>query len=276
MSPSQNLAEEIAARNVFHGSVVTWWLGGAGFAFKLPSGRQLWIDPYLSNVVEDLFGLARAFPPPISAETARPEVIVSTHWHEDHLDPGCIPTIAKNSTHTKFVMPPSAIPRAMSWGVPRDRIVPLVWGERLTIAGFELLAVPARHEAGIAGWEVPDAMGIILENEGLKIYHTGDTEYDLRLRALKKQRPDVILACMNGVGGNMNAHEAALLAWQLGAAYVVPMHHLLWATNPAGDEATLDPQLLKDTYRKLGGTGRVILPVVGEPLELRPRGCERE
>ena len=64
----------------------------------------------------------------------------------------------------------------------------------------------------------------------------------------------------------MNAHEAALLVWQLGAPVVVPMHHWLWAGKPGGDEATLDPQLFADTYRRLGGTGRVVIPVVGSEI----------
>jgi L-ascorbate metabolism protein UlaG (beta-lactamase superfamily) len=131
--------------------------------------------------------------------------------------------------------------------------------------------VPARHLPEIPGWEVPDAIGLLIEAEGLRIYHTGDTEYDLRLRSLAydADRPiDVMLTVINGTGGNMNAYEAALLAWQLRPGIVIPMHHILWKDFSGGEQATLDPSLFADTYRRLGGTGQVILPAVGEPIEL--------
>jgi L-ascorbate metabolism protein UlaG (beta-lactamase superfamily) len=39
------------------------------------------------------------------------------------------------------------------------------------------------------------------------------------------------MACINGGGGNLNAHEAALLAWQLKARLVVPMHYGMWSDD---------------------------------------------
>jgi L-ascorbate metabolism protein UlaG (beta-lactamase superfamily) len=263
----QGLAERIAAHDVRPGHVVAWWLGGSGFVFKTPAGTQVYVDPYLSDVVSGIFGISRAFPPPVRAEEARPDVVVSTHWHEDHLDPGAIPIIARQSPKTRFVMSPSAMARALSWGVPRDSVTTLSAGQSVELGDVRLTHVPARHESGTVGWEVPDAMGVVLAAQGLTIYHTGDTEYDIRLRLLKSQGFDVVMACINGVGGNMNAHEAALLVWQLGAPLVIPMHHYLWATNTAGDEATLDPAVFADTYHKLGGRGRVAIPELGQPID---------
>ena len=63
----------------------------------------------------------------------------------------------------------------------------------------------------------------------------------------------------------MNAHEAALLAWQIEAKLCIPIHHLLWDTNEY-EEATLDPNLFAQTYAKLGGNGRVLLPEVGKEI----------
>ena len=111
----------------------------------------------------------------------------------------------------------------------------------------------------------------MLEIDGLRIYHSGDTEYDLRLRALayNKRAPiDAALLVINGAGGNMNAHEAALLAWQLGVKTVVPMHHILWKDFNGGEQSTLDPQLLVETYRRLGGIGTVRPLQIGEALRL--------
>ena len=263
------LLGRIAEKVVAPGSVSAWWLGGSGWVFKTPSGAQVLVDPYLSDIVRELFGQGRAFPAPLDAQSVRPDVVISTHWHEDHLDPGAIPQIARHSPRTQFVMPPSAMARALSWGVPRARITPIAVGETIEIAGVAITGVAARHDPGIAGWQVPDAVGVVLQSGGLKIYHSGDSEYDQRLRDLKHQQIDVAIACINGVTGNMNAHEAALLVWQLGAQIVMPMHHLLWEGNPGGPDATLDPQLFADTYRNLGGRGRVEMPPVGGLVELQ-------
>jgi L-ascorbate metabolism protein UlaG (beta-lactamase superfamily) len=221
--------------------------------------------------VRAIFGTGRAFPPPIRADEARPDAVISTHWHEDHLDPGTIPTIAAHSSATRFIMSPGAMSRALAWGVPRDRIIPVSEGESTTIGDIAISHRPARHDAGVPGWEAPDAMGIVLEIAGMTIYHTGDTEYDIRLRRLKSERFDVMQVCINGTGGNMDAYEAALLAYRLGAHTIIPMHHYLWEEGGFGAEPTLDPDLFADVYRRLGGNGRVVVPVLAEAIDLAPR-----
>jgi L-ascorbate metabolism protein UlaG (beta-lactamase superfamily) len=129
-------------------------------------------------------------------------------------------------------------------------------------------ATPARHEANIPGWEVPDAMGVLLSIDGLTIYHCGDTEYDVRLRRLKARHPDVALLCINGITGNMDAHEAALMAWHLGASLVVPIHHYLWAVTTGTEEETLNPELFVSTYGRLVGAGKALIPAIGEEIDL--------
>lgn len=271
METSAGLAQSIAAYPVGPGCLALWWLGGSGFILKSASGTQVAIDPYLSDSVKGIFGLARAVPPPMTPEEARPAILIATHWHEDHLDPGTIPVVARHSPDTRFVMPPNALSRALGWGVPRDRIQALSSGEQITIGDVRMTHVPARHVAGIPGWETPDAMGVLVTVDGLTIYHTGDTEYDTRLRGLADRRLDAMLVCINGAGGNMDAHEAALLAWRLGARLAIPMHHVLWADPAPNPEATLDPALFADTYARLGGRGRVVIPAIGVPVDFGPR-----
>ena len=265
-----SLTTVIAEINVPPGIVMLWWLGGTGFVFKTPAGTQIYVDPYLTNCVSHIFGVERGFPTPIKPEDARPDLVIATHWHEDHLDPEGIPIIAKCS-EAKFLAPPSCVSRMLGWGVPRSRVTGISPGQTHTFKDVKITAVPARHIANIPGWETDDAIGLLLSFDGLRIYHSGDTEYDLRLRALAydKQAPiDAALLVINGAGGNMNAHEAALLAWQLGAKTIVPMHHVLWKDFTGGEQATLDPQLLIDTYQRLGGTGAVRPLAVGEALVL--------
>jgi L-ascorbate metabolism protein UlaG (beta-lactamase superfamily) len=69
---------------------------------------RVYLDRYLFDAVKIIFGAARAFPPPISREDVRADVAIATHWHEDHLEPGSIPVIARNNPECKLIMPPSA------------------------------------------------------------------------------------------------------------------------------------------------------------------------
>jgi L-ascorbate metabolism protein UlaG (beta-lactamase superfamily) len=219
--------------------------------------------------VRAIFNQGRAVPTPIAPEDARPDVVIVSHWHEDHLDPGTIPLIARHSPRTRFIMPPSALSRAVGWGVPRDRIQTLTGGESITIEGVGITHMPARHEAGIPGWEVPDAMGVVVRMGGVRVYHTGDTEYTGRLLEVRSAPPDVLMVCVNGMTGNMNPHEAALLAWQIDAGTIIPMHHLLWAGQ---DEMfTRAPSDLAGTYTRLGGRGVVVAPEVAKPIVLSRR-----
>lgn len=263
-----SLNQTIVETQVPQGSVMAWWLGGTGFVFKTSAGTQIYVDPYLSNVVAQIFGVERGFPAPIAAEEARPDLLIATHWHEDHLDPGAIPVIAKNSD-ALFMCPPSARSRALSWGVPPDRVQNIQLGETHTFRDVKIQAVAARHLAGIPGWETPDAVGVILDFNGLHVYHSGDTEYDLRLRALKHENIHAAMVVINGIGGNMDAHEAALLVWQLGVKLAIPMHHILWKdTGSSHPDATLDPRLFEATYRKLGGSGAIRSLDIGESVQL--------
>ena len=268
---AQSLVEIIAQTPVAPGSVMAWWLGGTGFVFKTPAGTQLYVDPYLSNCAAGIFGVERGIPTLIRAEDAHPDLVIATHWHEDHLDPESIPIIARQSP-TKFLAPPSCISRMAGWGIARGRMTAFTVGQSHTFNDVQITAVAARHLAGLPGWETDDAIGLLFDFGGLRVYHSGDTEYDLRLRALAYNQQPLIHTAMlviNGAGGNMNAHEAALLAWQLGVKTVIPMHHRLWKDFTGGEQATLDPHLLVDTYRRLGGAGEVKLLEVGEGVALR-------
>src|ERR1700728_2363079 len=177
MKEATNLMARIASKGVLDAHLSCWWLGGSGFVFKTPAGTVICVDPYLSNCVEELFGMKRAFATPIDPEDLRADAIISTHWHEDHLDPGSIPAVARNNPNAKLIMPPSAMARAVSWDIPRSQIIPFVPGEPIHLKDVTIDATPARHEAGVAGWEVPDAVGVLLQVGELKIYHCGDTEY---------------------------------------------------------------------------------------------------
>ena len=66
----------------------------------------------------------------------------------------------------------------------------------------------------------------------------------------------------------MNAHEAALLAWELKPRSTVPMHYGLWSAKDyryggAAPDATPDPALFARTLRKLSTRIRIRTLEVG-------------
>ncbi len=154
-----------------------------------------------------------------------------------------------------FGGPASCVERAVVWGWPRERTAVLECGDRHLQGDVEVTATFARHDEDAA--LTLDAVGFLLDIAGVRIWNVADSEYDARLRPMRDERIDVMLVPINGVGGNMNAHEAALLAWQLAPRVAVPMHYGMWADADYGPGATLDPALFRRTLERLGGTSEV-------------------
>lgn len=259
-------SEIISQHKVSPGTLAAWWLGGSGYVLKSPRGVVVYLDPYISDAADRLFGMKRAAPPVVNIDEARFDLYMCSHFHEDHLDPGAAAQLAANNPEASIAMPPTARSRAVWLGVPIDRITPITPGEHIVVGDVTATAVPARHDAGVPGWETPDAVGFVIETPGVRIYYSGDTEYDLRLRALKDSKLDAAILCINGTGGNMNAHEAALLGWQIRADVLIPHHHATWAAQL--DDAAATVARFNATYHNLGGTGRVLVPQLGESITL--------
>ena len=62
------------------------WLGQGGFLLE-SQGFRLVVDPYISNCVFQKEGLARLHPFPVPMQELKPDLVLVTHDHMDHLDP---------------------------------------------------------------------------------------------------------------------------------------------------------------------------------------------
>ena len=87
----------------------------------------------------------------------------------------------------------------------------------------------------------------------MRIYHSGDTEYDKEI-IVDTMPTSASLIAINGTAGNMNVHEAALLAWQQKTCLAVPFHYGLWSDEGYGPGATLDPGMFVETFHRLTRT----------------------
>jgi len=251
-----NLARSIQNLTVEPGHLAVFWLGGAGFAFKTAGGKIVYVDPYLSDALDRFYSWKRlpTSPIPFPPGEVVADLVLVTHAHEDHLDPDAIPDIAKAS-RAVFAGPTMCVEAMRQWEIPTGRVVEINRGESQTIAGIPVSAVLAHHVSP-AGAQTPDAVGYVLDLDGVVVYHTGDSLYHPDLQAVKARHPDILLVCINGRYGNMNPEEAARLTHEVEPAVVVPMHWGLVTEN------TAEPA---DFVKALADTGGQARPVVMSP-----------
>jgi len=229
-----NLAATLAALQVAPGSLAIAWLGQAGFALKLSNHQLIYVDAYLSNMCETTLrgGVLskRLLPPPLEASDVTGGLWVCTHCHQDHLDEESIAQLVTRAPQVSFAGPISCLRALQRLGVPPARMRLLAPGQvtefgRMATSGFSLRAVYANH-----GDSEPDAIGLVLETDGIRLYHTGDTCYQPeRMQEVMALSPDIIIPCINGMFGNLNATEAARLAHEVRARTAIPCHFWLFA-----------------------------------------------
>jgi L-ascorbate metabolism protein UlaG (beta-lactamase superfamily) len=249
------------------GPLDLWWLGQSGFLVAY-EGRHLVFDPYLSD------SLTRKY-----ADTAKPhvrmtervidpaqldfvDVVTASHAHTDHLDPDTL----RELPQAQLVVPAAhrelAVERAGREPATIDD------GETVTVAGFEITAVPAAHET----IERDDAgrmlhLGYVVRAGPFTLYHAGDTiPYDGMAERVGSG-VDVALLPINGrapergVAGNFHGEEAATLARAIGARLAVPMHFEMFEFNTEPPDAFAAAcERLGQPYRVLRAGERLTLP----------------
>lgn len=225
------LSREILEAEVPSASVRIWWLGQAGFAFKTHSGKIVYVDPYLSDAVERLFGFKRLSLPPITAEEVRADWIILTHEHADHLDPDAIPIIARRNRSCRFAVSAGCVPGLGKAGVTARRQIILRPLQTQDLGELIVRPIAADH-----GEDCPTALGMVLDFDGIRVFVTGDTAMRLnRLEPVRVPTPDLVIPCINGGFGNMNHLDAAQLVQQMNPRYAIPCHYWTFAEQGAAD-----------------------------------------
>jgi len=235
--------------------VALFYLAQAGFALKTPRGTVLYVDPYLSDCCEDAFGFRRMIPPVIGADEYAPEAVISTHSHFDHLDVGALPAFRDNG-RTHFIGSSDCAALYAEAGVRPEGYTVLTEGESTAVADVSVRAVYADH-----GDLAPDAVGVVLEAEGLSVYDAADTAYrPERILASLGGPVDVMIAPINGAFGNLNAEEACRLAEAVRPGLLIASHFWMFVEH-GGDPA----RFLAEAERMAPSTGAVV-PAPGELL----------
>jgi L-ascorbate metabolism protein UlaG (beta-lactamase superfamily) len=265
-----------------------WRLPQAGFVIR-GGGRTVAVDPWLSRRLEvDTAGGAtpvrRATLIPCRAEDLpRVDLVLCTHEHPDHLDVDTLRVVAERSPEARFVVPAPLTGLLEEATIDPDRVDGVEVEERRTVAGVEVLALPARHMLAADPPNAYDfsrdergrhrAVGYVLRLGEITVFHSGDT-----VRApgdaerLLRERIDVALLPVNGrdwmrerdgLVGNLDGPEAASLAVEAGIPHLVPCHYdgVLGNTgDPAAVVAYAIANVLPLTVHVVGSPGFVVTP----------------
>lgn len=226
------LMEEIESEN--GESLSLWWLGQSGFAVK-HRGIVFYVDPCLSNPK----GHTRTLAAPLEGEqVTNADMILCTHADDAHMDPGTLPAMLKASPRAKVVLPKSAAGHANAMGVPYDRMT--TTDSDLRVEYFKgglygrVYAVPSAHPGldwtPLGGYP---HLGYLIRFGGQTIYHAGDCRlYDGIADRLRPYNVTAALLPING-NGNFEIAEAAQLAEDIHARWLVPMHYGTFAEDAA-------------------------------------------
>ncbi len=241
LRPGLFFMQEIDPTTVPKGGLAVWALGQSGFLFKDHRGVVVAIDPCLTDPVAEVIpGWTRLYPPPVQPQELRADLVVLTHDHLDHLDPGTISRLGKGAVKA-FAGPGNVCIHLKGLGIGQDRIVRLDAPHAVSVAGLTLKGVLAITNDP----QNPDAEGIVIDFPGgPTVYHTGDTGFSPLLAHAARSAPAIYLPCINGKYGNMDAWEAAVLGAALHSAWAIPHHYDMFRDNLAEPGAFVEAMRL--------------------------------
>jgi L-ascorbate metabolism protein UlaG (beta-lactamase superfamily) len=207
------------------GQVAVTWIGHASFLIQFTDLNVL-IDPNFANWLFLLkrikrSGLRISDLPPI-------DLVLLTHAHFDHFHK---PTLRK-LPHPKIgVMPRGVGDLAHNLGFAR--VIELDHWESFSQGQWTVTFTPSKHWGARTLHDAHRGYGgFILEHQGRRIYHAGDSAYFDGFREIgRKCRPEIALLPIGAYHPesfrrvHMGPDEAVKAFKELGANWLVPMHY---------------------------------------------------
>lgn len=234
-----DLINEVDKCTVKSGNAAFWWIGQAGYIVKLDD-TIIYLDAFLSERND------RNIPPLLKPkEVVNADFIFGSHDHADHIDRDVWHQISLSSPKAKFVVPKLLI-KALSKDlkISESRFIGLDDNMTVSDKNIKITGVAAAHEFLDQDQQTGNFpyLGFIIEGNGCKIYHSGDTcIYEGLYSKLRKLgRLDIMFIPINGRDaeryarnciGNMTYQEAADLAGTIRPKIAVPGHYEMFTGN---------------------------------------------
>lgn len=245
----QALLDDINNARPQMGEACIWWLGQSGYALKTAS-ELVYIDLYLSEHLTEKYAATekphiRMTEAPLHGkEITNASWVFASHKHSDHLDPETLPDLFAASPGARLILPTAVVDHAAALGLERTHLIPTRGEETFRAGHMTIHSLPSAHPT----FEYTDAggypfLGFVIEVDGLRLYHSGDTlAYVGLAERLRAFAPDILFLPINGtdarrdalkVPPNMNAAEAVALAKAVGSGMVIPHHYDMFTFNTA-------------------------------------------
>ena len=265
------------------------WIGHATVLINL-YGKIILTDPVLFEqvgipVFNYKIGPQRAVLPALDInEIPKPDVILISHAHMDHMDYQTLEAITKKypnqidcitAANTKDVI------EDLSW----KSLTEIDWNKEFNLNEIKFTGVEVVHN----GWRYPGEKdrsngdkdgrsynGYIIERLGKKIFFAGDTAFNEKFKELKNEKIDIAIIPVGGYVPkyyyHCNPEEALKMADEyINAKYFIPIH-----ANTFEEKSELDKPLKWLKKIKFDYNLKVVIDEIGQTFTLAPSIFKKE
>ena len=187
------------------------------------------------------------------------DAVLSTHYHNDHIDPFFAAAVLKNcKNNVPFIGPKESVKKWLSYGVPEERCKVVKPGDTLKIGDTEIIVLDSFDRTCIvtAGKDIRNtcpndldekAVNYLIKTPAGSIYHSGDSHYSVYYAKHGKDYDiDVALGSFGenpaGCQDKMTSVDILRMAEALRCKVVIPVHYDVWTNFKA------DPLEILDVY----------------------------
>jgi L-ascorbate metabolism protein UlaG (beta-lactamase superfamily) len=208
-----------------HGQVAVTWIGHASFLIQFTDLNVL-IDPNFANWLFLLKRLKRAG---LKLKDLPPaDLVLLTHAHYDHFHK---PTLRRLPRSKIGIMPRGVGDLAHDLGF--SRVIELEHWETFSQGDWKVTFTPSKHWGARTLHDQHRGYGgFVLEHQGRKIYHAGDSAYFHGFEEIgRKLAPEIALLPIGAYHPesfrrvHMGPDQAVRAFLDLGAEVLVPMHY---------------------------------------------------
>ena len=247
------------------------WLGHSSIMMNVQN-RILLFDPIFSNAAAPINFMVERFQPPVIHLEELPEIdwILISHDHYDHLDMETVEFFKDKGA--RFAVPLGVGAHLRYWGIPEDRIFEMDWWQKKSLDGIHYHCTPSQHFSGRTGQDMKTLWASwSVEAEGLKIFFSGDSGYDIHYRQIGERLGPFDLVFMDSGQYNLKwrevhnlPEEAVKGAKELRADYLVPIH---WGMFELALHEWYEPVVRSYQSAKSDGVN-LLTPMIGQVVEL--------